>query len=318
MPSRKHVRKRARLLPPLNALRVFEAAARLESFKDAATELSLSQPAVSRQINLLEEWLGHPLFVRRNREVVLTVEGRVFMEEVTPALDKISLATSVIMRKRSAETLLIDVPPTFAVRWLIPRLPPFVRQFPGVEIRLTTSTEPVDLGKGNVDMAIRRLPADDARYHCRAFMPERLLPVCSPAVVERSPLQSPGELVGHTLIQSETTPDAWRDWLKSMGCEDMPPAQSLKFETLNYTIEAALNGMGMAIVPAALIIDEVAAGTLVCPFKAYSSRYGDYRLLSTPDRSQRDAVTAFSEWIIAEGRSCRALIDNLLGLGEQR
>ena len=217
-----------RKLPPLNALRAFEVAARHESFTQAALELHVTHGAISRQVALLEDWLGRLLFTRLRSQVVLTDAGRRYLADVTPALDRIAVASAQALDRGRATTLQVSAPPTFTMRWLIPRLSAFQRQHAEVEVRLTTSIAPVDFQNQGYDLAIRGATAPPAGCRSLAFMTETIVPVCHADLLERG-LRTPADLARHTLIDYATAPYAWADWLAAAGTPALRPASALNF-----------------------------------------------------------------------------------------
>jgi DNA-binding transcriptional LysR family regulator len=189
-----------RKLPPLNALRAFESAARHLSFTRAGEELSVTHGAVSRQVQALEAWLGVTLFRRLNRRVELTDAGQRYLSEIGVALDRISTASQSLRDRDAARILRVNSIPTFTMRWLIPRLSTFQMRFPRVEVRLTTSTEEIERLPDNFDVIIRGGPEIHAGFHSGRFLDESRFPVCSPALLERVPLSAPSDLHHHTLL----------------------------------------------------------------------------------------------------------------------
>jgi LysR family glycine cleavage system transcriptional activator len=263
-----------RLLPPLNAVRAFEAAARRGSFKDAAAELGVTHGAISRQIHLLEEWLGTPeLFRRLNRGVTLTPEGGALLTEFGPALDRISAAARQHRERRGeplARVLRVNALATFSLRWLLPRLTLFREEHPGIEVQLTTANEPVDALTEEYDVVIRGGPDAFYGFASRPLLNERRLPVCSPALIMQHPLTAVTGLERHTLLHVSTMPKLWRDWLTLAGCAGLKPAATLTLDHFYLSIQAAVDGLGVAMGPTALVSDDVAAGRLVIPFPEVS------------------------------------------------
>ena len=301
-----------RRLPPLNAIRAFEAAARHASFKRAASELNVTHGAISHQVSLLENWLKLPLFRRLNRQVVLTEEGRALLSDVTPALDRISLAVAALARERHAVIITINAPPTFTMRWLIPRLPGFLQMHPGIEVRLSASIAPVDFSGNNYDIAIRRGAETPAGLHDHVFLKEMLLPVCSPALIARGPLTAPADLSQHVLIHTGTSPTIWPEWLETVHVRGLRTAGSLRFDELFFSLEAAANGLGIAIAPAALVAEDVAAGRLVFPFATPFRQGHDYRILYAPLPEKTAGITTFLNWALQQGAASAALVEELL------
>lgn len=299
-----------RRLPPLNALRAFEAAARHSSFTRAANELSVTHGAVSRQIALLERWLGTPLFRRLTRKVVLTDEATGLLEVVGPAFERISRAAVDIVDRPSLP-LFVNAPPTFTMRWLIPRLSVFQRRSPGIEVRLSSSIDPIDFSREAYDLAIRRGKAPWSGLESRAFLPEDGLLVCSPDLLEGSGLRSVEDLGAHTLIHTATEPDAWSDWLGAAGSADVRPRGHLTFEQLYYALQAAIEGLGVAVAPFALVADDVAAGRLAIPLPG-RSRTRNYFAVHQRNPHKQDSLKAFCDWLEEEGAAAAALYDDVV------
>jgi LysR family transcriptional regulator, glycine cleavage system transcriptional activator len=289
-------------LPPLNALRAFEAAARLGSFKAAAAELHVTHGAVSQHVRLLEGWLGAPLFERHNRRVTLTPAARAYLAEIGPAFELVASATARYgcIEGASPRVLRVNAPATFALRWLVPRLATFQKQHPGLEVRLETSNEPVEALQDAYDIIIRGGPDTFYGYSMHSFLSEERLPVCSPAVLDQLPLRTPHDLIRHTLLHTSSLPRLWSDWLAKAGVVDLKPATTLTLDHFYLTLQAALDGMGVAMGPTALVADDLACGRLVAPFtgpRLPARSYCTY----VPEAREADAlVEAFCSWLKRE------------------
>jgi LysR family glycine cleavage system transcriptional activator len=295
-----------RSLPPLNALRAFEAAARLGSFKDAATELGVTHGAISRHVRLLEDWLGPPaLFRRLNRLVVLTPTGAALLAETGPALDRLSAAADR-HQARSGEpppaVLRVNALATFSLRWLLPRLAQFRAQHPEIEVRLSTSNEPVDSLNEPYDLIIRGGPDTFYGFTCHPFLMERRLPVCSPTLLERLPLKDVVDLRSHTLIHTSTLRRVWPDWLVTAGAPDLEPVASLTLDHFYLTLQAALDGLGVAMGPTALVADDLAIGRLVAPFPSVTLPTRGYHAYLPDARAGDLSAIAFCQWLEEIGR----------------
>ncbi len=295
-----------RALPPLNALRAFEAAARHGSFKHAASELGVTHGAVSRHVRLLEDWLGPPaLFLRLNRRVELTPRGAALLAETTAALDRLSAATA---RHRSQGgkpqpyVLRVNAFSTFSLRWLLPRLGGFRDSHPGIEVRLSTSDDPLDALREPYDVVIRGGPDTFYGYTSSLFLVERRLPVCSPALVARSPIRSVGDLGNHTLLHTAKLPRIWSDWFAVAESPAIEPASTLTFDHFYLSIQAALDGLGVAMGPSVLVRDDLASGRLIAPFGDISLPTKNYHAY-VPDKLANDAgVQSFCRWLEQVGR----------------
>ena len=290
----------ARSLPPLNALRAFEAAARLGSFKAAAEELGVTHGAVSQQVRALEGWLRAPLFERHNRRVVLTAAARVYLSEIGPALDQVASATAAYGYDDGA-VLRVNAPATFALRWLIPRLAKFREWRPGVKVRLETSNEPLEALQESYDVIIRGGPDSFYGYSVRPFLSEERAPVCSPTLLARLPLRTTDDLRRHTLLHTLSLPRLWSDWLTKAGAADLRPEADLVLDHFYLTIQAALDGVGVAMGPTALASDDLAHGRLVAPFAGPFLPARSY-CAYVPDMKETDElVVAFRSWLEREG-----------------
>ena len=286
-----------RRLPPLNALRAFEAAARLGSFKHAAAELHVSHGAVSRHVQVLEHWLGASMFRRLNRRVVLTDAGSAYLAEVSAAFDRIALATGHHMARGRTRLLRVSATATLTLRWLIPRLSSFQVSNPAIEVRLTTSNEPVEALDEPFDLVIRRGSEEVAGYRIIWSLPEYRIPVCSPNLSSRLPLRCLLDLEKHTLLHSTSRPTVWSDWLKAADAPDLKLRHSLVFEHNYQTLQAALDGLGVAIASSALIDDDIAAGRLVMPFSEPKLPAEGYCAYLPKAKLNDPTVAAFCEWL---------------------
>ncbi|POR40791.1 transcriptional regulator GcvA [Methylobacterium sp. V23] len=288
-----------RRLPPLNALKAFEAAGRHASFTRAAEELRVTHGAVSRHVQALEAWLGQPLFERHNRRVVLTEAGASYLAEVGAALDRIALATTRQLERGRPRLLRVNALATFTLRWLIPRLSGFQRAHPTVEVRLTTSNVPLANLAEPFDVAIRGGPDLRPNHIGRPFLTERRIPVCSPDLLRRLPLTEAGALRQHTLLHAATLPQVWPQWLEAAGVPGLEPQASVTLEHFYLTLQAALDGLGVAMGPERLIADDVAAGRLTCPFAGPALPARSYFTYVPEARADDPAVRAFCAWLVA-------------------
>jgi LysR family transcriptional regulator, glycine cleavage system transcriptional activator len=286
-----------RRLPPLNALRAFEAAARLGSFKKAASELHVTHGAVSRHVQLLEDWLGMPMFRRLNRRVELTEPGKAYLAEIGAAFDRIALATSHHVARGRTSLLQVSATATLTLRWLIPRLSSFQLSNPSIEVRLTTSNDPVDSLDAPFDVVIRRGSEEVAGYLIVWSLREHLIPISSPKLLARTPLRRLRDLEKHTLLHATSRPTVWADWLKAAGVPDLKPRRSLVFEHNYQTLQAALDGVGVATASSALIGDDVAAHRLVLPFSGPRLPGEGYCAYVPKAKSKDEIVLRFCDWL---------------------
>ena len=291
-----------RILPPLNALRAFEAAGRLGSFKEAAAELHVTHGAVSQHVRLLEEWLGASLFERHNRRVVLTPAALVYLAEIGPLFEQLSQATARYgFPETVSRTLSVNAPATFTLRWLVPRLAQFRAEHPDVDVKVETSNESVESLQETYDIVIRGGPDTFYGYSMRLFLSEERLPVCSPALLQRLPLRMPDELRQHTLLHTSSLPRLWPDWLTRAEIPALRPAATLTFDHFFLTLQAAIDGIGIAMGPTALVSDDLAAGRLVAPFAGPRLPSRSYCTYVPDAKSEDELVVLFRSWLEREG-----------------
>ncbi|WP_404373089.1 transcriptional regulator GcvA [Sphingomonas sp. MMS24-J45] len=294
---------RRRLLPSLTALRTFEAVARCMSFTEAAGELNVTQSAASRQVRVLEDYVGGPLFMRTRGRLELTEEGRAYAAELKDALDRMELATLQAMTfERGGGVLRIGALPTFATRWLIPRLSGFTKAHPKITLNLTAGDGTVDFSAQGIDLAIRfgtgQWP-DAVSY--RLGLREEMIVVCSPELLERGIVpDDPMCLADHVLLQHTTRPLAWSQWLTDAGITDLNPEMGPSFEHFFMLIQAAVAGLGLALLPRFLIDDELRSGALVSPFARNTIYDGGYYLICPTARRDLSKIRAFRDWLLAE------------------
>lgn len=283
-------------LPPLNALRAFEAAAATLSFTKAAEDLFVTQGAVSRQVKLLEEYLGLPLFRRLHRGLELTEEGRRLLSACTDAFDRLAHAAEGL--KATQNELRLKVPPTFAIRWLIRRLDAFEAANPSVRVRLSTAFPDWDFQPSEFDAAIVYRPQNLASMRMDMVMTERLTPVASPQVAAR--LKTPADLNRTILLHPTADLRDWRDWLKLARLPDLSHFRDQIFDTEDFSIQAAAAGRGVAIANLALIDEDLHTGRLIAPFPDLLLETGnDYFLVYPPERANLPKIAAFRDWLRA-------------------
>ncbi|WP_148715589.1 transcriptional regulator GcvA [Chitinolyticbacter meiyuanensis] len=284
-------------LPPLNALRAFEAAARLESFSAAAAELFVTHGAISKQIKQLEAWLGVQLFERSGGRVKLTDVGWRYLVQVQDGFDLIANATHQLMQPNRQRRLTINSTPTLAMYWLLPRLTQFQQRFPDIELKLMTSDRDISRLDTPFDVAIRRGPGDWPGYATKPFLEERELPLISPALLERSPIQEAADLSRHTLLYADTRPTAWQRWLTLAGVPELKPAATQHFDHFYLALQAAMDGLGVVLGPLPMIQAELDSGRLVAPLAGPVAPVRGYCWI-TPRSAMNDAaITAFCQWL---------------------
>jgi DNA-binding transcriptional LysR family regulator len=283
-----------RHLPSLNGLRAFEAAARHRSFAAAAAELNVSAAAVSRLVRLLEERLGLKLFERRPNGLVLTAQGRAFQPGLTSAFDAIAGLAEQIRGMRDGVVLTVGVGPTFAIRWLIPRLGDFQRKHPEIEVRLTTGGAAVPL-QDDWTCGIRLGDGDWPGYAAEALFSAEMSPVCTPALAER--LRRPVDLKRMTLLDVAHAPEDWPQWLEAAGLSWAVPTGAPRFDTYAMALQAALDGVGVAMGLRPYVMDDLAARRLVAPFRRTVRKGRAWYLVHRPRRAEEPALAAFRTWM---------------------
>jgi LysR family transcriptional regulator, glycine cleavage system transcriptional activator len=290
-----------RPLPPLNALRAFEAAARLGSFSRAAEELGVTHGAISRHIQTLQAFLGTELFRQAGRGRVPTERAAAYLADVSAALDRLAGATERMREPLAARVLRVNILATFAMRWLIPRLSAFQIAHPRIEVRLITSIDPIEQLDSDYDLAIRRNAMHRPGFACRKFLAERTLPVAAPSLLKRHPVATPRDLLQAPLLHSDSKPQAWTEWFRNAGFRRAQiPTAGQRFENYFFTLEAATRGLGFAVGSLPLVADDLAAGRLVAPLAGPVAVSDGYHVLYPASRS-KGSVMLFVDWLLEQG-----------------
>ena len=291
----------SRRLPPLNAIRVFETASRNASFTHAALELSVTQGAVSRHVAALEAWLGVKLFARNLRGITLTPKGVVYSRIVRGALDQLDYGTRQLQEAPDENTLRLKVPPTFAIRWLVPRLAHFHALNRNLDLQVTTSHHPVDFDREDVDACIHSDSRPPPGARSRRLFGEQILPVCCPSLLDRAPpLAEPGDLAKHVLVSSMHRPRDWPTWMEAAGVPHIDGNNGIKVENSALAYQAAIDGVGVVIAQRIFIDEDLRNGRLVAPFALRVPTDGSYYLGYPAGRPTCERVAAFEEWIVRE------------------
>jgi LysR family glycine cleavage system transcriptional activator len=289
-------------LPSLNGLRAFEAAARHLSFTNAASELNVTQTAISHQIRRLEEELGIRLFVRQNRALALTPEARDYLPGVRAAFNDLRLATDRVLRRDNDHVLTVSTLASLAAKWLLPRLSSFQEAHPGIDVRITTSTALVDFRTGDVDAAIRYGRGNWAGLRADWLTADELFPVCSPALLTGDkPLRCPEDLANQTLLHSSGGyDDDWRLWLTAAGLPaNISKQPGLTFDLILMTVQAAIDGFGVAMGRTSYVEADIAKGRLVVPFKITLPADAGFYLVSPEAKADSQKLRAFRQWLVA-------------------
>ncbi len=299
-----------RRLPPLNALRAFEAAARTESFTRAAEELCVTQAAVSQQVKLLEATLGIPLFTRERRRLAITEAGRDYLGVVRDALDRIALGTDRLVERRSPGILTVGTSPDFAAKWLVPRLGRFAAAHPEIDLRVSSAARHVDLVRERVDLAIRHGDGQWEGLDAVRLCAERLFPVCSPTLVsDRDRVAQASDLLRFPLLRLDGW-STWAKWFEAAGVA-APVARGPALDQASMLIDAAVDGQGVALARTALAAWDLLDGRLVVPVDVALGLRKTYWIVSPKVASRLPKVAAFRDWLLAEAaedmRRLRAL-----------
>jgi DNA-binding transcriptional LysR family regulator len=297
-------------LPPLNAIRAFETAGRRGSFVEAARDLHVTHWAIGKQVRLLEDWLGVPLFERHTRGVALTDHGVDLLTDVSAALSRLASATERLRAPRSTRRVSglvrINALSSFALRWLLPRLAQFQQLYPSVEVKVSTTSRKLRYVGAAFDIGIRAGVEHGAGIRCETLIADRRLPVCSPRILRDPPVETAHDLRQHVLLHSTTTRSAWPQWLSAAGVSGLVPVRHLEMDHVYLQLQAAVDGLGVALGSLPLVEADIAAGRLVCPIAAPELRADDYQLVIRDDRVRDPAIKAFRSWILAAARETLA------------
>jgi LysR family transcriptional regulator, glycine cleavage system transcriptional activator len=293
-----------RHLPPLNALRAFEAAARRGTFTRAAEELCVTQGAVSRHVAGLEAWLQVKLFERRRHGLELTSPGLAYFGSTRAAFDEVDRGTRRVQVAPARNRLRITLPPTFAIRWLVPRLARFHARHPKVDVQITTSHQRADFRHEEVDLSIHSEPTPPDGPGYRRLFGETLVPVCSPALRESGPrLARPGDLRRHVLLCSMNRPNDWPAWLRAAKAPQIDGNAGLRFENAALAYQAAVDKLGVMVAIEAFVEDDLLTGRLVAPFAMRVPTTGAYYLAYRSDVPPSVGMRDFEAWILEEAHA---------------
>lgn len=295
-----------RRLPPMNSVRAFEAAVRLSSYGAAARELGVTQGAISRQIKIIENFLGTRLFRPSGRGVVPTERAVEYAAELRICLDRMGVATERIAANASTTGLQINAMHTFAMRWLIPRLPSFQQRNPRCDVRISTSSLPVELIDEPFDIVIRRAAMQMPGFACTPFLEDFSLPVCAPALLSAKPVRKPADILAHTLLVPDVPAGGiWEDWLTLSGLAMPGRPRIVRFKNFYVALHAALEGLGMLLCPQTLCADDLRSGRLVTPLRAPALRSRPICVLYPVDNRRTPRTDAFVDWLLASTSASR-------------
>lgn len=290
-----------KLTPSMSLLLAFDASARHLSFTRAAQDLYLTQSAVSRQVQALETLLGVPLFVREQRKIALTGAGAAYHREVAVALQRIRSGSLQAIASRSGSgSLHLAALPTFASKWLLPRLNDFYRRHPGILVHVHSRIGQFDLDQAGMDAAIGVGDGSWPGLVSHRLMDEVLLPVISPALRREHALQSPADLAAHLLLVVATRSSAWYRWFEQLGLPTQQLHMGPQFELTSHLIQAVASGMGVGLLPHFLVQDELDNGTLEVAFDVPLASGYTYYLFVRPEQLLLPSVATFSDWLTGQ------------------
>lgn len=297
--------------PGLRSLRAFDAAARHLNFTRAAQEINVTPAAISHQIKELEEQIGAELFTRTSRTMRLTRAGEVLYTAARDSLETLNQALYRIKRLENRKQLKVSAPPSLAAKWLVPRLDEFLATQPGADVRLDVSHAVVDFDREDIDVAIRFGEGKYPGLRADLLFQDFVFPVCSPSIITKEkPLRTPRDLLKHTLIHLDwdalpglSWPN-WSMWMKAAGVSEFDDKAGLHFRQTSFAVQAAIDGMGVALGDSNLVADDLAAGRLVKPFELSikAPRQFAYHVITRPDPANSPMVEAFRKWCLAEAK----------------
>lgn len=287
-------------LPSISGLKAFEASCRYLSFNQAAEELHVTPGAVSRQIQSLEQFLGKSLFHRHHKRIELTAVGRQYLAEITLPLERISAASNRIRSQQDKNALSLCVYPSFAIKWLLPRWADLYDTFPDLDIQMTTSLNPADFEAQGFDISIDVMAYGTNR---KGYLIDRLLdidtyPVCSPEIAEK--IKTPADLANVTLLHESPRPADWQRWFKEAGIEGLDPNQGLTFESANMCVQAAIEGVGVAIGIHELVRQDIEAGRLVRLFSISRKSGFPFQLAISRRTLKNPRIQALRDWFLEQ------------------
>lgn len=300
-----------RRLPPLNALKAFEAAARHESFTRAAEELCVTQGAVSHQVKALEAELGLKLFSREPRRLVITGAGRDYLVVVRDALDRIAAGTDRLLQRQRAGVLTVSTSPNFASKWLVHRLGRFAEVHPTIDLRVSATLHHVDFAREDVDVAVRHGDGTAPGLDITRLYTEALFPVCSPGLLRgRHALRRPADLAHHVLLHLDDRQD-WSRWLDAAGVKDADLSRGPVLNQASMVIDAAVDGQGVALARTGLAARDLIGGRLVRPFSLVLPVSYAYWIVCPKATAKLPKIVTFRNWLLAEAADDERLLGKI-------
>lgn len=296
-------------LPPLNAIRAFEASARQLSFTKAAEELFVTQAAISHQIKALEDNLGIKLFMRKNRSLLLTEEGQSYYLDIKDVFNALHDATERLLARGEKGAITVSLQPSFAIQWLVPRLNTFNLLHPDIDVRIKAVDQPENSLTEDVDLAIYYGRGRWKGIHAEQLHTEYLIPVCSPLLLDgKKPLNSIEDLANHTLLHDTSRRD-WKRWFKHVNVKGGNVNHGPIFSHSAMVLQAAIHGQGVALAHSVLAKPDIDSGRLVCPFKEVLISKNSYYIVCREQQLELGKITAFREWVLQTVADEQPVID---------
>ena len=284
-------------LPPLNALRIFEVAARAGSYSAAARELNLTHGAISRQIAILEDWLGQPLFVRDGQSMVASPHARALAREISASFDHMADAAERYGKNQHGKIIRVSASATVAMRWLIPQLPLFAKTCPEVDVRVSTVLSTESAFRGSFDVAIRRDVPSDGQFQAWPLFRELNTVIASPSLLARTGIRTVEQLVTETWLTTESRPGDWEAWLEAASQPTLRANRTLRFDHFFVTLQAVVDGLGFGIGPFPTLDADGASGRLQKPFPDLLSPGSTYYALVPVASDKPVHMRAFVDWL---------------------
>jgi LysR family glycine cleavage system transcriptional activator len=288
-----------RRLPSLNGLKAFEATARHESFTKAAHELCVTQGAVSQQVKGLETELGVRLFRRERQRLLITDAGRTYLEVVRDAFDRLGMGTERLLQRQKSGALTITTSPNFAAKWLVHRLGRFSEAHPEIDLRVSASVQHIDFAREDIDLAIRHGDGQWPGMHVTRLCTEKLFPVCSPKLLSAGALRSPSDIKQHTLLHTNGTTD-WENWLRRVEVDGVDVKRGIVFNQASMTIDAAVDGQGIALARTALAASDLISKRLVRPFDLALEAPFSFWIVCPKSAAELPKIATFRAWLLQE------------------
>lgn len=287
-----------RRLPPLNALKTFEAVARLSSITRASEELGVSHSSVSQQVRVLEDYFGQKLFLRQGRCIKPTALALAYMEQVRTSLDRIAVASADLTTYGKQRPITLNATPSFAMRWLIPRTADFQISNPTIGIKIHTSMDDsIDTLSNIYDLVFRRDRMEQRDHVCHRILDDLQTPVLAPEILRKHTIAVPEDLTKLTILHMRSRPTAWEKWFELAGVGGLPPIDGPVFDHFFLSLQAAINGHGVAIGSRALIEDDLEANKLVAPFPHDNIEGPGYHVLYRPELADDRAGEQILKWL---------------------